>query len=293
MAPKSELMTYISVAPGNERNFLFMCSTNAVFTAAHAIFDERDFPHCPKNKCNPLEIPQDVVPPPKETSRLGNNPDDIDDDNMDHDHGYPKRPAKDDDPKQEAPEAPEDELHHQQTPPCTPPPVPPPAPRTPSPARNPPPLAPPCPGRAEHRQNAQRPMVNLPNCPQRERRVPVRPGNVYGERQYPVEQLQDIKNTSRWRQTVGEASQPPRPDSPDNILGGFPDTSAMPSEDDVQKMCEEGGANLVQYLMGKALAVSDNQYENVRNWSYKDITRLPQAEQKHWRLACQEELDML
>ena len=45
--------------------------------------------------------------------------------------------------------------------------------------------------------------------------------------------------------------------------------------------------------MGKALAVSNNQYENVRNWSYKDIARLPQAEQKHWRLACQEELDML
>jgi len=31
MAPKSELMTYIGVAPGNEHNFLFMHSTNAVF----------------------------------------------------------------------------------------------------------------------------------------------------------------------------------------------------------------------------------------------------------------------
>ena len=112
--------------------------------------------------------------------------------------------------------------------------------------------------------------------------MPVRPGNIYGERQHPVKQLQDIENTSRWRQTVGEASRPPQPDSPDNIPGGFPNTSATPSEDDVQKMCEEGGANLVQYLMGKALAVSDNQYENVRNWSYKDIARLPQAEQKHW-----------
>ena len=136
-------------------------------------------------------------------------------------------------------------------------------------------------------------MVNLPNRPQQERRVPVRPGNIYGERQHPVEQLRDIENTSRWRQTVGEASWPPQPDSPDNILGGFPDISATPSEDDVQKMCEEGGANLVRYLMGKALAVSDNEYENVRNWSYNDIARLPQAEQKHWRLACQEELDML
>ena len=40
MAPKSELMTYISVVPGNECNFLFMHFTNAVFTAAHAVFDE-------------------------------------------------------------------------------------------------------------------------------------------------------------------------------------------------------------------------------------------------------------
>ena len=40
MAFKSELMTYISVAPGNEHNFLFMHSTNAVFTAAHAVFNK-------------------------------------------------------------------------------------------------------------------------------------------------------------------------------------------------------------------------------------------------------------
>ena len=165
MAPKLELMTYIGVAPGNECNFLFMHSTNAVFTATHVIFDEHDFPRCLKNKCNPLEIPQGVVPPFKGTSRPGNNPDDIDNDSMDHDHGYPKHPAKDDDSKKEAPEAPEDELP-QQTPPRTPSPVPPPAPRTPSLARNPPPLALPHPGKAEHHQNTQRPMVNLPNRPQ-------------------------------------------------------------------------------------------------------------------------------
>ena len=35
------------------------------------------------------------------------------------------------------------------------------------------------------------------------------------------------------------------------------------------------------------------QVENVCNWSYKDIARLPQAEQKLWRLACQEKLDVL
>ena len=58
-------------------------------------------------------------------------------------------------------------------------------------------------------------------------------------------------------------------------------------------MCKEGGANLVHFLMGKALTTHDPQYENIRDWSYRDITHLPQAEQKLWRLACQEELDML
>ena len=37
----------------------------------------------------------------------------------------------------------------------------------------------------------------------------------------------------------------------------------MPSEEDVQKMCEEGGANLVCYLMGKALTTQDPQTENI------------------------------
>ena len=85
-----------------------------------------------------------------------------------------------------------------------------------------------------------------------------------------------LDGDKQWERPHGPHDQTPR------TPGGFPDTSATPSEDDVQKMCEEGEANLVRYLMGKALAVSDNQYENVCNWSYKDIARLPQAEQKHW-----------
>ena len=49
MAPKSELMVYIGVAPGNESNFLFMRSPNNVlFTSAHVLFDEAHFPHCAK-----------------------------------------------------------------------------------------------------------------------------------------------------------------------------------------------------------------------------------------------------
>ena len=73
-------------------------------------------------------------------------------------------------------------------------------------------------------------------------------------------------------------------DTLDHIPGGFPDTSATPSEEDVQKMCKEGGANLIYFLMGKALTTQDPQVENVCNWSYKDIAHLPQAEQNYGNL---------
>ena len=47
LAPKSKLMVYIGVAPGNERNYLFMHSpNNVIFTAAHVLFDELHFPKC-------------------------------------------------------------------------------------------------------------------------------------------------------------------------------------------------------------------------------------------------------
>jgi len=199
MAPKSELMTYVGVAPGNERNFLFMRSTNAVFTTAHTIFDECHFPRCPKNWCKPLGNPFGRANPKPTTNRPGNPPDDINsDDDVEHDHGYPHPQAQDDNPKREEPEAPEEEPN-QINPPRTPSPVPPPAPRTPSLARNPPPLALQRPGRAECCQNAPcPPAVNIPARPQRECRVPLCPSNVYGEQQHPVEQLQDIKSASRW-----------------------------------------------------------------------------------------------
>ena len=167
MAPKLELMTYISVAPSNECNFLFMCSTNAVFTTAHTVFDERHFPHCPKNRHKPLENPLGGVIPKPLTDRPGNIPDNINgDDDVDHDHGYPHPRAQDDNLKCEESQAPEEEPN-QPNPPRTPSPdVPPLAPRTPSPVRNLPSPALQCPGRAERHQIVLRPlMVNLPQRP--------------------------------------------------------------------------------------------------------------------------------
>ena len=134
MAPKLELMTYISVAPGNEHNFLFMHSTNAVFTTAHAVFDEHHFPRCPKNRRKPLKNPLGGEIPKPSTDQPGNITEDIDsDDDVEHNHGYPHPHAQDDDPKHKETQAPEEEPK-ELNPPRTPSPdVPPPALRTPSP----------------------------------------------------------------------------------------------------------------------------------------------------------------
>ena len=177
MASKSELMTYIGVAPGNECNFLFMHSTNAVFTTAHAVFDEHHFSHCPKNRHEPLRNPLGGVIPTPSINQPGNIPDDIDSNNdVEHDHGYPHSRAQDDNPKCKEPQAPEDEPK-EQYPPRTPSPnVPPPALRTPLPVRSPPPSALQHPGQAECHQNMScPPMINLLQCPQHDHRVPCTP----------------------------------------------------------------------------------------------------------------------
>ena len=62
MAPESELMVYIGVAPGNESNLLFMRSPNHVlFTSTHVLFNEACFPHCVKTTC--MEPTAQVAPP--------------------------------------------------------------------------------------------------------------------------------------------------------------------------------------------------------------------------------------
>ena len=63
MAPKSELMVYIGVTPGNGSNFLFMRSPNNVlFISTHALFNEAHFPCCVKP--THTQPTAQVTPPP-------------------------------------------------------------------------------------------------------------------------------------------------------------------------------------------------------------------------------------
>ena len=58
MAPKSELIVYLGVAPGNTSNFLFMWSPNKIlFISAHALFDESCYPHYAFSHMCPIAQP--------------------------------------------------------------------------------------------------------------------------------------------------------------------------------------------------------------------------------------------
>lgn len=46
LSAKSEMITYLGVAPRNDWNSIFIYPTSVVFTSTHALFNETFFPHC-------------------------------------------------------------------------------------------------------------------------------------------------------------------------------------------------------------------------------------------------------
>ncbi len=56
------------------------------------------------------------------------------------------------------------------------------------------------------------------------------------------------------------------------------------------------GAKLIQYLISQAIPPDEGEKVpplNVREWTFRDITSLPRAEQKEWFTACRKELEAL
>ena len=264
MAPKSELMVYIGVAPGNESNFLFMRSSNNVlFTSAHALSDKAHFPRCAKpTRTQPTA---QVTPPVAgECGPL-----------------RPPPPADDDDYRPRSPAAR----------PPSPPPVP---PHTPSPC----PATPMPPALHKQRPAALPAIPPAPACPQCERRVPHQPSNVYGDDQYLVEQVKEIERKTCWHDIIGESrlSNWLEPQMPGNLPGTSiapPAHTPMPptasdSEDDVEWLCSEGGADLAAFLMSKAIPIKAVSAETkpIHKWTYRDILKLPAAAQEEWKATC-------
>lgn len=171
-----------------------------------------------------------------------------------------------------------------------------------------------------HREPApvEQPQPRRSTC---DRKTVRRPGNVYGDTQSPVDIERSIREIRQWEREVGLApipliSTPPtrqstpvlniRPASPlspgdeaPEFVSG-PDSSSdvdntfqtANSDDLLAQLCQEGGVDFYNYLLAQAIELHRSK-SNVRDWTYRDIARLPKAEQEQWRAACCEELDAL
>ena len=69
----------------------------------------------------------------------------------------------------------------------------------------------------------------------------------------------------------------------------------LDTESQLAKLAQEGGVDLINYLLAKAVA-DDGSLPNTsspREWTFRDILRMPKELQKEWKKACYEELESL
>ena len=59
------------------------------------------------------------------------------------------------------------------------------------------------------------------------------------------------------------------------------------------KLCQEGGVELLSYLMAKGVSPTAEAPTHPKSWGYKDISRLPELEKKEWQNTCLQELEAL
>jgi hypothetical protein len=127
------------------------------------------------------------------------------------------------------------------------------------------------------------------------RKMPTRPGNIYGECRHPTRIEKDIQWSRTWRkmtehmpssfrdedlseQPTNSNSAPPRalsetplPDSSDHKV------------DDLLCLQREGGVKYLEHLLAKAVPPSDLESPdsaNIHEWTFRDILKMPSASQK-------------
>ena len=67
-------------------------------------------------------------------------------------------------------------------------------------------------------------------------------------------------------------------------------------EADLAKLCREGGVGLINYLVAQAIPEEDQpqpSVQRVREWTWRDLQKLPKAELERWKAAMREELEAL
>ena len=71
-----------------------------------------------------------------------------------------------------------------------------------------------------------------------------------------------------------------------------------PSDKDVAHMAQEGGVDLIHFLLAKAVSPTDATEmfpspNSVREWQFHDILKFPKETQEEWKAACCKELEAL
>jgi hypothetical protein len=289
LSPKSKLMIYLGRQAGMKAD-VFMRTPNTLFYSDKALFDELLFPKCSAERSSgkvhgttQLDESTSIQPP----HDLFDDPTPGDLDNIPPEQLKGRSapsPAEDD---EAAPDVPLE----QQAPPHDPDPVPKPKPK------------------GKYRQD---PPMEAPRRSVRQRKVPSNPDNVYGDRP-PSKVVRDIGRLCSWRQMIeNQLGSSWDDNSQDQLVPGeFPEQADDPptiqsnrspeSEDEVEQqllihLAKEGGVKFLDALLAKAVVLYDLESpstSNIREWTYKDILKMPADTQEEWKLACCEELESL
>ena len=310
MSPKSELMTFLGMVPGH-KGWLFMCRPrNILFTAAHAIFDEALYPSCPKSVRPDVSHINASIPEQRDCSKqhCAGSPEScpctFDDEEHPPQKARQKQNSRDrrEDPEPQVPDAmdsdePVTDSEEEEAP-------------------APPPSPPPAPG---------------PRHSQREKKIAKKPGNVYGDKS-PVKIEKSTRRIRDWKRIVKEqaplpAHSAPGPSKPipeppsdsgsdSEVRASLEPDSPESEESNLAKLCQEGGAALTSFLITKAeqshaehkldralvfgskhTSYSKMQRKpvssNPKEWTYKDILKLPPSTQPEWQAACEREIETL
>ena len=152
-------------------------------------------------------------------------------------------------------------------------------------------------------------------------RVPKKEGNVYGDK-HPVQIEKDICWKKDWDQIVSKQSSCPRPnvpgpstpalvpppphqpqegtssgeeekpDSESEVKDSLEPSSGSEEVELVARLAQEGGVHFQHFLVSKA--VSPNAEDSSpKEWTYRDLLKLPKERLDEWKAACKRELDAL
>ena len=152
-------------------------------------------------------------------------------------------------------------------------------------------------------------------------KVPKKEGNVCGNK-HPVQIEQDICQKKDWDQIVSEQSSCPRPNVPSPSIPVLvlppppqpqegtssgeeekPDSesevedSLEPSSDSeevelIAQLAQEGGVHFQHFLVLKAISPNAED-SSPKEWTYRDLLKLPKECLDKWKAACKQELDAL